>query len=208
MGIGAAFAKTDPRDEEGNRVYTVQELHWFRKNAYNIGAAKSDSWDLSFLIRIFSACLVFSECYPEDIALADRTEVALMAMRCRFVIAAALVSTARTEDRVDEQLQRYVEMRHHIAAFDVGLQTEVESQHEDVIKDLVGKASALFVFDFEGAVALRSWDELGEIVRKAKICWDEVVFKAMGDCLLRSRAPGRGKRMGKNPFTAGKARPG
>lgn len=116
-----------------------------------------------------------------------------MTMRCHFIVAAALVSMARTQDVIEEQLQQYTEMRQHIAAFDEGLEVEGEAQDEKTIKDLVEKASALFAFDFEGAVALRSWDELGEIVRKAKICRDETMFKAMGDCLLRSHAPGRGE---------------
>ncbi|KAM0339705.1 hypothetical protein ACHAPQ_001521 [Fusarium lateritium] len=30
-------AKLDPKDERGDKIFTVPELHWFRKNAYNIG---------------------------------------------------------------------------------------------------------------------------------------------------------------------------
>jgi hypothetical protein len=190
---GAALAKTDPRDKNDNRIYTTDELHWFRKNAYNIAVTKSQAWPRPQLVRILNACLMFMECYPSDIPLKDATEIALMAMRCHFIVAAALISMARTADVTEEQLQRYLEMRQHIAAFDAGLQMEAEAQDEVVIQDLIGKATALFVFDFEGAVALRSWEELSQIVRKAKMCRDESMFKAMGDCLLRSQAPGRGK---------------
>ncbi|KAK7429573.1 sporulation-specific protein 22 [Neonectria magnoliae] len=115
-------------------------------------------------------------------------------MRCHFVIAATLVSQARTEDKVDEQLQRYVEMRQHVAAFDKAFESmprnEATSSDEAVMRDMVVKLSTLFVFDFEGAVCLKGWDQLGEIVRKAKVCKDELMYKAMGDCLLRSQAPG------------------
>ncbi|KAG9506779.1 hypothetical protein J7337_000319 [Fusarium musae] len=33
-------AKLEPKDEQGCKVFTVSELHWFRKNAYNIGVTK------------------------------------------------------------------------------------------------------------------------------------------------------------------------
>ncbi|OBS27664.1 hypothetical protein FPOA_01606 [Fusarium poae] len=36
----AEHAKLDPKDEEGAKLFTVPELHWFRKNAYNIGVTK------------------------------------------------------------------------------------------------------------------------------------------------------------------------
>ncbi|RSL67252.1 hypothetical protein CEP54_003325 [Fusarium duplospermum] len=36
----AGYAKSDPRDENGNKAFTVPELEWFRKNAYNIGVTK------------------------------------------------------------------------------------------------------------------------------------------------------------------------
>lgn len=171
----------------------MAELHWFRKNAYNIGASKCHDWELSHLIRIFNACLSFIDCYPSDMPLTEVAEMALMSMRCHFVVATALVSLARAEDEMDEQLQRYLETRHHVAAFDALLQTEVESQDEGVIRDLLAKMSTLFVFDFESAVCLKSWDDLGQIVRRARICKDEVMYKAMGDCLLRSQAPGKGE---------------
>ncbi|KAM0409632.1 hypothetical protein ACHAPZ_000206 [Fusarium culmorum] len=36
----AEHAKLDLKDEEGAKIFTVPELHWFRKNAYNIGVTK------------------------------------------------------------------------------------------------------------------------------------------------------------------------
>ncbi|POR34574.1 Uncharacterized protein TPAR_05222 [Tolypocladium paradoxum] len=191
FGKAAEHSKQDPRDDQGNKVFTIPELHWFRKNAYNIGATKCHTWGLPHIVRIFNSCLCFIDCYPKDLPLTDVAELTLMGMRCHFVIAAALVSLARAEDRVDEQLQRYLEMRHHVAAFDGLTQTEVGPQDEEVMKDVVRKMATLFVFDFEGAVCLKNWDDLNQIVRKAKLCKDEVMYKAMGDCLLRSHAPGR-----------------
>ncbi|PNY23779.1 Uncharacterized protein TCAP_06278 [Tolypocladium capitatum] len=191
FGKAAEHSKQDPRDDQGNKVFTIPELHWFRKNAYNIGATKCHTWELPCIVRIFNFCLGFIDCYPEDLPLTDVAELTLMGMRCHFVIAAALVSLARAEDRIDEQLQRYLETRHHVAAFDGLIQTEVGPQEEEIMRDVVRKMATLFVFDFESAVCLKNWDDLNQIVRKAKLCKDEVMYKAMGDCLLRSHAPGK-----------------
>jgi hypothetical protein len=118
----------------------------------------------------------------------------LMTARCHFVIAAALISQARTEDRVDEQLQRYLEARSHISEFDAFFSDHIRSDPKSgIYLDLLAKMSTLFVFDFESAICLKQWDDSREIIRKATICKDETMYKAMADCLLRSEAPGNGK---------------
>lgn len=194
MGIAAEQANQHPKDVEGNTVFTVPELHWFRKNAYNMGVAKCDTWELFHIIRIFKTCLAFSTCYPKDLPSSEATDIAMMALRCHFVIAAALVSLARKEDKVEEQLQYYLQVRHHMDEFYAILETDTdEIMDESTAADLNAKLSTLFVFDFEAATVLRDWDGLNEIVRKARTCRDEVMYKAMGDCVLRSKAPGKGQ---------------
>ena len=190
--LAAEHARQHPKDDQGKKIFTIPELHWFRKNSYNIGATECDKWEPQCIVRIFAACVTYIGCYPEDIPLGDIAELTLMGMRCHFVIAAASVALARAEDRVDEQLQRYLETRHHVAAFDALSQRDIGPQGEDIVADLLAKMSSLSVFDFESALALKAWDDLNTIVRKAKACRDEVAYKAMGDCLLRSHAPGRG----------------
>ncbi|KAL7808306.1 SPO22 domain-containing protein [Trichoderma aethiopicum] len=188
----AEQANQQPKDEDGSILFTIAELHWFRKNAYNVGVSKCDTWELPHIIRIFQASLAFSAYYPKDLPISDFTEIALMALRCHFVIAAALISLARTEDRVEEQLQYYLEARHHIKGFDTTLENSSDDIHDENIRaDLMAKLSTVFVFDFEAATVLKDWDGLNEIVRKGKMCRDEVMYKAMGDCMLRSRAPGK-----------------
>ncbi|PFH60556.1 hypothetical protein XA68_10761 [Ophiocordyceps unilateralis] len=193
----AEHAQRGPKDEDGKKVFTIPELHWFRKNAYNLGARKCHTWPLPHIIRLFGACLTLIDCYPDDVALADDSELKTMAMRCHFVMGAASVSLARAEDRMEEQRQRYGSARRHVAAFDdLMQQVRLGSHHDDddddeEASDWARKMATLFVFDFEAAVCLDLWDDLGAIVRRAKSCRDELVLKAMGDCLLRSRAPGR-----------------
>lgn len=190
--VAAECAEQNPQDGD-NKVFTVSELHWFRKNAYNLGVLKCETWDVPYTIRIFKACLAFSHFYPEDLPASDDSEIAIMATRCHFVVSSALISLARTEDKVDEQLQYYLEARQHVRKFDAILEAKLDTtQEESVTMDLMAKLSTLLVFEFEAATALKDWDSLNEIVRKAKICQDEVTYKAMGDCILRSKAPGKG----------------
>jgi hypothetical protein len=142
---------------------------------------------------MFRSCVVFINCCPRDLPTADSKEIDLMAIRCHFVIAAALTATARTEDRVDEQLQRYIETRQQIALFEVRFHSTTYEWEEEIRTDLTGKLSTLLAFDFESTICLKNWEDLNQIVRKAQACQDEILLKAMGDCLLRSRAPGKGR---------------
>ncbi|KJZ71961.1 hypothetical protein HIM_08641 [Hirsutella minnesotensis 3608] len=187
----AEHAKQSPKDEQGRKVFTVSELSWFRKSAYNLGAMNCHVWPLHPILRIFTACLAFINCYPKDLPLADEADLRLMGLRCHFVIAAVLVSLARAEDRLDERLQRYLEARKQVAAYDSLMQDGLGVRDDAVQEDIGRKLATLFVFDFEGAVWLKAWDDLNVIVRKAKPCKDEALYKAMGDCLLRSQAPGK-----------------
>jgi hypothetical protein len=190
--IAAECAEQNPQDGDG-KLFTVFELHWFRKNAYNLGVSKCEIWDVPYTIRIFKACLAFSHFYPTDLSASDDNEIAMMVIRCHFVVSSALISLARTEDKVDEHLQYYLEARRHIREFDAMLETKLDTtQEESVAKDLVAKLSTLLVFDFEAATSLKDWDSLNVIVRRAKICQDELTYKAMGDCILRSKASGKG----------------
>lgn len=183
---------------DGKKAFSTIELHWFRKNSFNIGVTNCSSWDMPKIIGVFSSCLDFISCYPDDMPKEDYEELYVMSMRCHFVMGAAKVSLARTEDRLDERLQKYLEVRRHVAAFDLELCKEPVGRDEPTVLDLCRKLSILLVFDFEGAVALKSWDDLGNIVRKAEACRDETTLKAMGDCLLRSETPSRGTCLWRN----------
>jgi hypothetical protein len=168
------------RDHNGDKTFTVPELHWFRKNAYNMGVAASTnaSWSLGDVVRIFAACLVFCGCYPGDIPQSDVDDIPVTSMRCRFVTASALVSLARTEDTIAESLQRYLETRKNIAAFNDLLECASDQQRTNVA-DLKIKVSTLFVFDFEAAIALGAWDDLPGIIRRSGSCQGESFLKVM-----------------------------
>lgn len=186
--------KKDIRDEIGLKLFTVQELDWFSNNSYALGRQYCETWGMTSTIRIFTSCLSILGEYPVDIPAEDEKDNSLKAMCCHFVVAAAFVSMARTEDAAEERCNKYSEVRKHVAGFDGEFQKYMSNLDPDVLKDLLGKFATLLIFDFEGAVALQNWDDLREIVAKAVVCEDEGAYKAMADCLLRaSDVPGRGK---------------
>lgn len=187
--------KKNPKDEKGHKMFTVQELNWFSNNSYALGRQNCEMWGIKYTIRIFTSCLSTISQYPKDIPTDDAKDNSLKAICCHFVIAAALVSLARTEDTLEDRRKRYAELRTHVAGFDSEFQARVETGLDpDVLADLLGKLATLLIFDFEGSVALQEWDCLREIVAKAAACEDAAAYKAMADCLLRaSDVPGRGK---------------
>jgi len=146
-------------------------------------------------IRIFNACLAIIGHYPPDIPLENAKELSLEAMCCHFVVAAALVSTARREDVLEEKRRLYSSMREHVALFEAELEkARKEDMNGAVYEDLKAKLATLLVFDFEGAVEVGQWDDLREVVRSGEGCGDAVAFKAMADCLLRaSGVPSQGE---------------
>jgi hypothetical protein len=117
------------------------------------------------------------------------TEISLKSLFCHFVIAAGLVALARAEDGAEQKLQNYLVMRRHIGSFETELELRVLELNEDCQRDMLRRLSRLLVFDFEGAAALKKWEALGGIVRRAQPCESVAAYQAMGDCLLRSAAP-------------------
>ncbi|SPO03319.1 uncharacterized protein DNG_06001 [Cephalotrichum gorgonifer] len=192
QGVASESINKEPRDEKGHKLFTVQELNWFSSNSYALGRQHCEAWGMENTIRIFKACLSILEQYPADIPLDDAKDISLKAMCCHFVVAAALVSVARTEDEIEVRQQSYGELRKHIVGFDGHFRESVETLDADVLADILGKMATLLIFDFEGAVALGQWDDLREIVTMASECGDAVAYKAMADCLLRAQeVPGQ-----------------
>jgi hypothetical protein len=124
--------------------------------------------------------------FPPDISSEIAADLALKSLFNNFIISSALLSRARNQDNVEDQLQDYLLMRKHIAAFDKDLPAQLPALVGQARDDMLAKLGALLTFDFEGAVRLKEWDGLGEIVRKTADCSSVVSLQAMADCLLRS----------------------
>ncbi|KAI8218718.1 hypothetical protein K4K54_010127 [Colletotrichum sp. SAR 10_86] len=186
----ARAVQRDPKDKEGNRLFTVKELDWFCQNAYNLGLKNSSHWDLYPVLRLFASCLEIINHYPSDLPTDSMVDLRFRTMFSHFVMAAGKISIARTEDNMEKQLQCYLDARKHVKAYDCLFQVQATAADALTKKDLYIKLAALLVFDFEAALALRDYDGLGEILQLARSCNDVRSWKAIGDLALGSKLPG------------------
>ncbi|KUI61426.1 Testis-expressed sequence 11 protein [Cytospora mali] len=184
-------AKKAPKDENGNKLFDARELEWFCQNSYNLGLKHVGDWDLCNVVRILNACVNIIRQFPDDIPEETAADLSLKSIFCNFLISSALISLARSQDNLEEQLQKYLVLRRHVAEADREVQRRLESKSLDEVSstDLVGKLALLLAFDFEAAAALKRWHELSEIVLKASTCRNLEAFKTMADCILRAHAP-------------------
>ncbi|KAL2263859.1 hypothetical protein VTK26DRAFT_4655 [Humicola hyalothermophila] len=173
----------------GRKLFTVDELEWFSRNAYNLALKNTATWDPRSVARMLSACVDIIAHFPSDIG--SQGELSLKTLFCHFVIASALVTLARTQDEVEKQSQDYTTMRKHVTAFDQEIHHYLPELDEQSREDMLRKQATLLAFDFEAAAALRQWEDLGSIVQRAVPCKNTTAFQAMADILLRAQAPGQ-----------------
>ncbi|KAI0008433.1 meiosis protein SPO22/ZIP4 like-domain-containing protein [Xylariaceae sp. FL0662B] len=165
----------DPRNDAGNKLFTVEELDWFCKNAYNLALKNTQTWSLAQIVRLFQCCLAIIAQYPRDLPVDSSKDLSLRGMFCNFIMATARIALARSEDNVETQLQHYLLMRGNIKSFDAELESQLKTLDEISKYDLQDKLSILLVFDFEGAS-----------------CRKISTYQAMADCTLRSQSlPGQ-----------------
>jgi len=179
-------------EPQEKRLFNVDELTWFCRNAYNLGIKNHSSWDLRHVVRVLAASVKIIEKFPSD-SNSGNGDLALRYLFCTFIIAAALNALARAEDKRAEQLEYYRLMQERISQFDDKLGSSLDLLSDVIGKDLQNKLAILLVFDLEGAVCLEQWSSLSEIVRRAAICKTPATYEAMGDCILRSHIPAEGK---------------
>ncbi|RKU40879.1 hypothetical protein DL546_001180 [Coniochaeta pulveracea] len=184
-----AHVQRDVKDANGNKVFDVKELDWFGRNSYNLALENIDNWDVSHTIRILTTCVEIMSHYPPDVSSEVALDLKQRALFSNFIIATALLARARAADNVESQLQDYLEMRKHVAAYDSELPAQLPALVGEARNDMLQKLATLLAFDFEGAIRLKSWESLVEIVRKTAECKNVTTLQGMADCLLRSDAP-------------------
>lgn len=114
------------------------------------------TWHLRHSIRIFQCCISIISQYPKDIPKQAAEDLSLRGMFSHFLAATAHVALARAEDKIETQLQDYLMMRNHTKSFDAELEARLDTLDEVSNNDLQAKLSTLLVFDFEGAICLKS----------------------------------------------------
>ena len=196
----------------------MDELEWFSRNAYNLALKNTSTWDLRCVVRMLTACVDIISHFPVGYSVENMTDLSLKMLFSRFILSSALVSLARVQDHVEQQRADYKEMRAHVEKFDEGLMDllveseQVEGPNKGCLdqqkkRDMGRKLATLLVFDFEAAIALGQWDDLGVIVGKVRMVDREgekaanmvVPFQAMADCLLGAASAVEGGGEGKLP---------
>lgn len=191
----ATAVHNSPEDASGKKLFDVRELEWFCQNSYNLGLKHASDWSLQRMVQILTACVNIIRAFPNDIGAEVAGDLSLKSIFCNFLISSALVALARSQDNLEIQLQDYLIMRKHIGAADAEIQERMVSQSLDEVasRDLLNKLALLLAFDFEAALALKRWQDLGEIVLKASACQNIESFKTMADCILRAHVPTEGE---------------
>ncbi len=174
----------------GRKLFTIDELEWFSRNAYNLALKNTAAWDLRCVVRMLTACVKIISHFPPDIG--SKADLSLKSLFAHFVISSALVALARTQDNVEKQLKDYATMRKHVTAFDNELPEYLPQLDETSRDDLLRKHATLLAFDFEAAVALQQWEDLGSVIERTIPCKNITALQAMADSLLRAQAPGQG----------------
>ncbi len=146
------------------------------------------------MVRMLTACVKIIGHFPPDFG--SKADLALKTLFSHFIISSALVALARTQDNVEKQKQDYATMRKHVKAFDNELPEYLPQLDETSKDDMLRKHAALLAFDFEAAIALQQWEDLGGVVQKAMPCKNITALQAMADSLLRAQAPGQGTHLG------------
>ncbi|KAK2625835.1 hypothetical protein QTJ16_005147 [Diplocarpon rosae] len=174
---------------EAASVWTIDELHWFSKNSYNLAIKNLANWAPPQMLRLLVCCIGFIDQYPRDIDQQMSDDLSLRRMFCDFTAATALVGLARGNDNIEIRLQNYLCVRRHVDSFDTQLQKKTGNLEEEAEIDLRKKLAILAAFDFEAACQLKAWDDLGEIILKADACKSTAVYEIMADIILCSQAP-------------------
>ena len=172
----------------GEREFTFVELRWFSDNAYNYAVTYTGSWTPIATVRLFQVALAFLDLFPSDIGQGDSDLAAIQRLRCTFGAAACLIATARARNS-ELQADDYDSVRRHVSMFHIVFDQAEKRLEEDKSKldDMANKMASLLVWDFEAAIALGQWQDLSEIVRRARICRNAGIFREMADCIVRER---------------------
>lgn len=180
---------SSPQSSTGTALFTLPELDWFARTAYNLSLTQLDRWDVTQTISLLTSCNSILSHFPADVSSDLSSDIALKTLFNDFIISSALLARARARDSVEDQLQDYLLMRRHIASFDAALPAQLPALVEKARDDMSSKLGALLTFDFEAALALKDYPSLPSIVRRTAPCNSPTPLQAQADILLRASLP-------------------
>ncbi|KAI9697243.1 MAG: hypothetical protein M1836_004807 [Candelina mexicana] len=185
----AATQAKQSRRDPSNQIFTIAELDWFSRNSYNLSLKSCAEWYPKQTLRLLQACIKFMDLYPKDMDTATLADLSLRRIFCDFLCACLIIVLARSEDVIEAQLQYYLNLRSHVRDFRTRLPDQINRLEGGAKDDLGRKYSTLLSFDFEAAVRLKAWDDLGQLIEDCAECGDSKVYEIFADIMLCSKAP-------------------
>ncbi|KAI9795239.1 MAG: hypothetical protein M1835_006135 [Candelina submexicana] len=185
----AATQAKQSRRDPSNQIFTIAELDWFSRNSYNLSLKSCAEWYPKQTLRLLQACIKFMDLYPKDMDTATLADLSLRRIFCDFLCACLIIVLARSEDVIEAQLQYYLNLRSHVRDFRTRLPDQINRLEGGAKDDLGRKYSTLLSFDFEAAVRLKAWDDLGQLIEDCAECEDSKVYEIFADIMLCSKAP-------------------
>lgn len=189
--VDAMKIDRDLRTNTAERYFTIDELEWFCRAAYNLGLKYSGTWDLRHTVKILEACVKITNMFTLEKEVQAITDLSSKRLACRFLISSALAALVRSCAAPEEISQKSKDchaIREHVRAFHLELKKLGKMEQTSEPSDWLSKLSVLLVYDFEGAIHLGDWDELEAICELAASCNDTNTLRVLGDSLLRSQA--------------------
>lgn len=186
---GAASQAKHSRRQEGDKLFTINELDWFSRNCYNLSLKTCHSWPPHQSLRVVQAALKFIDSYPPDLEPATLADLSLRRLFCDFVLCSICIHLARNEDCVEGQLQHYLSARHSVSDWRSHRPDQEVRLEGGALSDLNLKHITLLAYDFEAAARLKSWDDLSKIIAECQLFNDTSVFATLADIVLASEAP-------------------
>ncbi|KAI0485651.1 meiosis protein SPO22/ZIP4 like-domain-containing protein [Xylaria cf. heliscus] len=163
------------RDDKNEKLFTIEELGWFCKNAYNLGLENTMIWEARHVISILECCISIILSYPLDVSAQMATDNSLRGMFCNFMAATVLLALARSEDNTESRLQYYLSLRNHVKHFHETLESRSDAFDEASRGDLQTKLSTLL-------------DDLKSIILRAQPGQNLSAYQTMADCILRCQS--------------------
>ncbi|KAF8252313.1 SPO22-domain-containing protein [Wilcoxina mikolae CBS 423.85] len=172
----------------GTQIFDINELDWFSRNGYNLGLRSIMEWGPATSLRIINACIGFMKLYPEDMGSSEYAEIIRRRLLCYYLCAALCIEIARMADDLESKLQHYLLVRNHVESFRT-LLGDWSGRIERGFDEVKDKLAILLPFDFEGAIQLKNWGVIGQLVDEAILLDNGTVLQVIADVVICSCAP-------------------
>ncbi|KAF1916890.1 meiosis protein SPO22/ZIP4 like-domain-containing protein [Ampelomyces quisqualis] len=163
----AKLSKRRP-NETKQQLFTLHELEWFSKNAYNLSLKHCAEMPPVLLVRLLNACTGFIQLLRAQSQPSTEGDLCLRLVFCEFLAACTYTTLARAEDNIESCLQHYVEARKHSQDFRRAAAQGMEKLGGSTQADIISKHFQIVKLELEAVLKLEKWDELDDLFEQ---CW-------------------------------------